>query len=145
MAQAVVSLTASPPTSRFTTGTYGMYNRILFQLVFLLTVLKLAPYEADDDDTSAFVSSLTITLTCLCGFAMMLGADEYSGNAIGSLLVVIGSMNVAFELFVMVRGECLARKANKDVRPQGPTNKVVPVSAKLTTEDRARTAWRADT
>ena len=43
---------------------------VLFQLAFLLIVLKTAPYEEDDDDLSSFISSLAIVLTCLCGFAL---------------------------------------------------------------------------
>ncbi len=107
-------------------------------------MLKLAPYDDDDDDTSSFVSSLTITLTCLCGFAMMLGSDEYSGDVIGTLLVAIGSLNVVFELFMMVRGEYLARRSkDKDSSKKRP-DKIVPVISKKTTKARAQIAWGSD-
>merc|ERR1712167_422639 len=43
----------------------------LFQLGFLLTVLKLSPYESSDDDISSFVSSLGICLTTLGGMVLI--------------------------------------------------------------------------
>ena len=53
---------------------------------FSSTVLKLAPFVADDDDTSSFASSLSITLTCLLGFAMTLGSSsEYDSVVLGDL------------------------------------------------------------
>ena len=65
----------------------------LFQLFFLLLVLKLAPYDGDADDYSSFIASLTLGLTMLCGFAIMAQAGKESdigdANFIGYLLVTI--------------------------------------------------------
>jgi hypothetical protein len=43
----------------------------LFQMFYLLIVLKAAPFDSDGDDQSAFVSAFSLTLTMLCGFAVM--------------------------------------------------------------------------
>ena len=65
----------------------------LFQLFFLLLVLKLAPYDGDADDYSSFIASLTLALTMLCGFAIMAQEGKESdfgdANFIGYLLVTI--------------------------------------------------------
>merc|ERR1712195_451861 len=41
------------------------------QLMFLLVVLKMAPYNDDLDDWSSFVCSLALMLTTLGGFLLM--------------------------------------------------------------------------
>ena len=46
----------------------------LFQMGYLLLVLKTAPFISDADDYSSFNSALTLALSMLCGFAIM--ADE---------------------------------------------------------------------
>merc|ERR1712166_612213 len=45
---------------------------MLIQMIFLLVVLKLAPYNDDLDDWSSFVCSLALTLTTLAGFLLMM-------------------------------------------------------------------------
>jgi hypothetical protein len=127
---------------------------ILFQLFFLLAVLKLAPFQADDDDTSSFASSLAITMTCLLGFAMMMdSSSEYDAVVLGEILVAIGTANIVFELFIMIRGEIRARReakranqsdgilAGKIVDP-GST-KVMPSSAEKL-RGNAENAWKFD-
>lgn len=39
--------------------------------MYMLVVLKLAPYESESDDWASFITSLTITLTLLSGFTLM--------------------------------------------------------------------------
>lgn len=123
----------------------------MFQLFFLLTVLKLAPFLADDDDTSSFSSSLSITLTCLLGFAMTLGSSsEYDAVVLGEILVAIGTANILFELFIMVRGEYRvireARRAKKIGNTgvdEGGSTKVLPAYRKSEekAEERAQKMW----
>ena len=43
---------------------------VLFQMTFMLTVLKLSPYESDNDDVASFVSSLCICLATLCAMVL---------------------------------------------------------------------------
>jgi hypothetical protein len=96
---------------------------VLFQLAFLLIVLKTAPYEDDDDDLSSFISSLAIVLTCLCGFALSASRDEFSGNAIGNLLIVVGVGAVIGQIFIMVRGECRHQKELKRFKEEKNNSK----------------------
>lgn len=48
---------------------------VLFQLTFLLVVLRLSPYGEDDDDLSAFVSSLSILLMTLAAVMLISQAN----------------------------------------------------------------------
>eukprot|EP00946_MAST-07B_sp_MAST-7B-sp1_P003622 g3622.t1 len=91
----------------------GLYQQFLFQLAFLMAVLKLAPFEEDDDDLSSFISSLAIVLTCLCGFALSTAEEEYAGDGIGNFLVSIGLISILSEIFIMIRGECRRRRRIK--------------------------------
>ena len=67
----------------------------LFQLTYLLTVLKLSPYASDLDDTSSFVSSLSLCLTTLAAIMLKAGADAEEAHArvdaehIGTFIVVV--------------------------------------------------------
>ena len=49
---------------------------MLVQMIFLLSVLKMAPYNDDLDDWSSFISSLALTLTTLSGFVLMIKTDR---------------------------------------------------------------------
>ena len=77
---------------------------LLLQLFFLLLILKAAPYSDDADDWSSFITSLTLALTMLCGFAIMADegrADRDLGDSslAGSLLVVISTACLVYEVF----------------------------------------------
>tara|TARA_B110000091_G_C13695866_1_gene424177 strand:+ start:375 stop:1049 length:675 start_codon:yes stop_codon:yes gene_type:complete len=63
----------------------------LFQLVYLLTILKAAPYASDEDDQSSFVSSLALFLTMFCGFAVMSNPTQNKSDAdiVGYLLIFV--------------------------------------------------------
>ena len=67
---------------------------VLFQLTFLLVVLKLSPYGEDDDDLSAFVSSMTILLMSL-GAVMLITDASAEGNQ-------LSAADMAFASFFMV-------------------------------------------
>jgi hypothetical protein len=123
---------------------------ILFQLFFLLLVLKLAPYEDDDDDLSSLLSSLAITLTCLLGFALATAAEEYEGGSIGAGLVAIGIVSLAAELFILVRSEYRHRREAKlEAKEKSATNsnlnqtKVQPLANGSPASENARLAWDA--
>ena len=74
----------------------------LFQLVFLLIVLKLGPYESDDDDLSSFVSSLTICLTTLGGMILItegspMGGASFDEAFLSNFLILITVGTIAFQ------------------------------------------------
>lgn len=120
---------------------------VLFQLTFLLVVLKLAPYADDDDDLSSFISSLAIVLTCLFGFALTTATDEYGGddNSIATWIVVIGAASIVAELVIMGRGEFRRRRALRRTKAQASGPKVSPVAGGGSgLNQRARQAWKDD-
>ena len=49
---------------------------MLVQMMFLLSVLKMAPYNDDLDDWSSFISSLALTLTTLAGYTLMMKTNQ---------------------------------------------------------------------
>ena len=87
-------------------------------MAFLLTVLKLAPYEDENDDLASFVSSLTITLTLLVGFALISDTKSdptFDPEIFSVLLVVILVSCLVFEIGLMIftdwgLGDFLKRK-----------------------------------
>lgn len=81
---------------------------VLFELAYLLAVLKFSPYLSDDDDTSSFVSSLAIVLTTLG--AVMLITESYKAeeedrsfndNFVGSFMVCISAFTAGFETLMI--------------------------------------------
>merc|ERR1711998_774465 len=81
---------------------------MLFQLFFLLLVLKLAPYASDSDDYSSFIAALTLALTMLCGFALMSDEgkedkDFGDTNLVGILLVVISTLCMVLNFAIFMR------------------------------------------
>lgn len=76
----------------------------LFQLAYLLTVLKLSPYASDLDDTSSFVSSLSLCLTTLAAIMLKAGADAEDASArvdaehIGTFIVVVAVLTAVSQL-----------------------------------------------
>ena len=132
----------------------------LFQLFFLLLVLKLAPYDGDADDYSSFIASLTLALTMLCGFAIMAQEGKESdlgdANFIGYLLVTISITCMVLNTGIMMwdmdwshykRLPCakwaMAKKeAAAKKKVQISSVKVAPEpESEDNLKDRAQTAW----
>ena len=103
----------------------------LFQLIFLLLVLKAAPYDSDGDDQSSFVSALTLCLTMLCGFAVMSNPTENKSDAnlVGYVLIVISCFCLAVQVYLMVMEMDLSmlKKCRKKKKTDQNTTKVAPV------------------
>ena len=76
----------------------------LFQLTYLLTVLKLSPYASNLDDTSSFVSSLSLCLTTLAAIMLKAGADAEETSAgvdadhIGNFIVTVAALTCVSQL-----------------------------------------------
>ena len=76
------------------------------QLMFLLVVLKMAPYNDDLDDWSSFVCSFALTLTTLGGFLLMISKQRsedpvLSVELLTTLLMVINGLCFAYEMLVI--------------------------------------------
>merc|ERR1719272_249609 len=92
---------------------------MLIQMIFLLVVLKLAPYNDDLDDWSSFVCSLALTLTTLAGFLLMIskkntGLPVLSEGLLTSLLIGINALCFIYEMvvigYVVCQEKCVKRK-----------------------------------
>ena len=75
---------------------------VLFQLTFLLVVLKLSPYGEDDDDVSAFVSSMSILLMTLGAVMLITKADS------GSSKLSDADMAFASVFMITLTSSCMA-------------------------------------
>ena len=81
----------------------------LFQLAFLLVVLKLAPYDGDTDDQASFIAALTLTLTMLCGFALMTddpSDPNFDPSITGGVMMFISIGCLVLQLGVMAKEKC---------------------------------------
>ena len=88
----------------------------LFQMAFLLCVLKLAPYDGDVDDQASFIAALTLTLTMLCGFALMMDNSEdpnFDPGITGAVLIIISVTCLVLEIGIMMKDKFLQWRENK--------------------------------
>ena len=79
---------------------------MFLQLMFMLLVLKMAPYNDDLDDWSSFVCSFALTLTTLGGFLLMISKQRsedpvLSVELLTTLLMVINGLCFAYEMLVI--------------------------------------------
>jgi len=80
---------------------------MLIQMLFLLLVLKMAPYQDDLDDWSSFVSSLALTLTTLAGYTLMVKTESNDldyvlpTNNVANFLVVSNATCFVYQMVVI--------------------------------------------
>ena len=79
---------------------------MFIQLIFLLVVLKMAPYDDNLDDWSSFVCSFALTLTTLGGFLLMISKQRsedpvVSVELLTTLLIGINGLCFAYEMLVI--------------------------------------------
>merc|ERR1711865_850610 len=96
---------------------------MLIQLIFLLVVLKMAPYNDDLDDWSSFVCSLALTLTTFAGFLLMISEKNtgdlpvLSAGLLTALLIGINALCFFYEMivigYVVCREKCVKIKKNE--------------------------------
>ena len=116
---------------------------MFIQLMFLLVVLKMAPYNDDLDDWSSFVCSFALTLTTLGGFLLMVweqGSEDtvISVELLTTLLIGINGLCFAYEMLVIGYVACQDRltaarlkKTRKNEKSNSNSNsptKVQPVN-----------------
>ena len=100
---------------------------MLIQMIFLLVVLKLAPYNDDLDDWSSFVCSLALTLTTLAGFLLMMSQKNtgdlplFSAGLLTTSLIGINALCFMYEMvvigYVVCREKCSRKKKKVQVLP----------------------------
>merc|ERR1711865_271997 len=97
---------------------------MLIQMVFLLVVLKFAPYNDDLDDWSSFVCSLALTMTTLAGFLLMISEKDTGDlpvlpvGVLTASLIGINALCLMYEMivigYVVCQEKCVKRKKNKN-------------------------------
>jgi len=81
----------------------------LIMLVHLLVVLKMSPFESNGEDMSSFLSSLTLTLTTLGGFALMTdnpAKKSFDSEALAYVLVGISVMCIVSQILITLFIDC---------------------------------------
>merc|ERR1711865_744298 len=97
---------------------------MLLQMIFLLVVLKLAPYNDDLDDWSSFVCSLALTLTTLAGFLLMISNKNLAPilsnepqkemNILTTSLIGINALCFMYEMVVIGYVICQEKCAKRN-------------------------------
>ena len=84
----------------------------LIMLCHLLVVKDLKPYESNGEDYSSFLSSLTLTLTTLGGFALMTDIPKpgetktFDSEALAYVLVSISVLCIVSQIIITVFVDC---------------------------------------
>ena len=131
----------------------------LIMLSHLLVVLKLAPYESDGEDSSSFLSSLTLTLTTIGGIVLIMdgGGDvskkSFNSEALAYILIAITVLCIASQIGITIFVDCgvwekrCGKNKNKKSNKEGET-KVLPIVSvneqQQIQENNAKKAWAAE-
>ena len=78
---------------------------LLIAIIYMLSVLKIAPFLEDADDWLSFTTSVQLVLTLLMGLILKLNAKDYPENSVGEFLIGMQLMNFfIFSKFVVGGG-----------------------------------------
>jgi uncharacterized membrane protein len=84
---------------------------MLVMLSHMLVVLKIAPYDSFGEDLSSFLSSLTLTLTTLAGFALMTdhpnpAEKTFNDEVVANFLVVLAVLCISSQCIITILYDC---------------------------------------
>ena len=123
----------------------------LFQLIYVLSVLKLSPYGSDDDDLTSFVSNLTIFLGTLASMVMITSdSDSASLDAdfMGSFLITLSVGTILFDCAMIFLNTKLGSRLRSCRAPRGATNtptRGAPVVAQSASSNNVKVTPREST
>ena len=109
---------------------------MLIQMIFLLVVLKLAPYNDDLDDWSSFVCSLALTLTTLAGFLLMISKKDTGDlpvlpvGILTNALIGINALCFIYEMVVI--GYVVCREKCAKIKRGGVKNGGKKIGSSIT-------------
>ena len=128
---------------------------VLVTLIYMLMVLKTAPYEEDSEDYTSFVACLTLTLTTIGGLLLImdnLSTPTYQSQVLGALLIAMSVCCIAAEIGIVVLIDCGAyekicgrRGGRKQEVSGGNRTQVLPVTMMHKEDElseRAEKAWK---
>ena len=128
---------------------------MLIQMIFLLLVLKLAPYNNELDDWSSFVCSLALTMTTFAGFLLMITNKNLdpvlSAGLLTASLIGINALCFLYEMvvigYVVCLEKCVKRKTStEELKIKNNKTKVqVLPTAQSVEEQRDLREWRSGT
>ena len=111
---------------------------VLVTLLYMLLVLKTAPYEEDSEDYTSFIACLTLTLTTVGGLLLImdnLSTPTYESTLLGALLIAMSVCCIALEIGIVVLIDCgvykkICGEGGKQKVLSGGSNKtqVLPVT-----------------
>ena len=132
---------------------------VLIMLSHLLVVLKLAPYKSTGEDSSSFLSSLTLTLTTIGGIVLMMDGNSdgsnktFNSEALAYILIAISVLCIASQIGITIFVDCgvwekrCRKNRNKKSNKEGET-KVLPIVSvneqQKIQENNATKAWEAE-
>merc|ERR1711865_372070 len=111
----------------------------LIMMSHLLVVLKLAPYKSTGEDSSSFLSSLTLTLTTIGGIVLIMdgGGDvskkTFNSEALAYILIAISVLCIASQIGITIFVDCgvwerlRGKKQKKDKKVDNSKTKVQPI------------------
>merc|ERR1711865_652276 len=109
---------------------------MLIQMIFLLVVLKFAPYNDDLDDWSSFVCSLALTMTTLAGFLLMI-SEKNTGDLpvlpaglLTASLIGINALCFIYEMVVI--GYVVCREKCAKIKRSGVKNGGKKIGSSIT-------------
>ena len=118
---------------------------VLILLVQLLMTLKLAPYQRDSDDWSAFIAHLAQMLTSFTGLILMTDTSEdptYDLEIVGVLLVAMNVLCLVVQVGILLVADCglLKRRVKMTAVVIPSTTKVMPLPSALQQEQSSKLA-----
>ena len=118
---------------------------LLVTLMYMLLVLKTAPYEEDSEDYSSFMACLTLTITTIGGFALImddLNTPTYESEIVGIVLISITVCCIFVHIGIVVLLDCgvYNKICGKNTR-RGSTRVLPEENRQNEMNARAQTAW----
>merc|ERR1712166_1621830 len=120
----------------------------LIMMSHLLVVLKLAPYKSDGEDSSSFLSSLTLTLTTIGGIVLMMDGNAdgsnkiFNSDGLAYILITISVLCIASQIGITIFVDCGVwekccgkKKKNDEDLNKSYKTKVQPIEDKLSGSD----------
>ena len=116
----------------------------------MLVVLKLSPYVQSTEDWTSFISTLTLTITTIGGFAMAMNAQLMERNEkpqvdsehLAVLLIGISALSMVTNISITIFIDCGVLEmlcGGKKKTTKKSAKKVTPVSQEDDTEEIRRT------
>merc|ERR1711865_1327667 len=120
----------------------------LIMLSHLLVVLKLSPYKSTGEDTSSFLSSLTLMLTTIGGIVLIMDGkvegpkQTFNSEALAYILIAISVLCIASQIGITIFVDCGVwerccgkKKKNDEDLNKSYKTKVQPIEDKLSGSD----------